>query len=101
MNIPINATDFMQRPFWYAFQPYVSLLGFDFVFGAIIGFIVAGVYVGTDRNTYVTAITLILMASFMGVILHSAFQSMIILISAAIIAVLVYKKLVVPREEYR
>ena len=91
-----NVTNFMQRIFVYAFNPYISLFG-NLTWGIIFGFIGAAIYAGSEENYLIVAGYLIMMGTIFALILPYHFVAVFGLLLAFIATSIVYKAFVESR----
>lgn len=89
-----NLSDFMTKPFYYSFNPYTNIIG-DFFFASLILIIGAGIYLGTDKNSFIVAIYLMIASVLMGTILPFHIAALIVFIAAIIVTILLYKQFAV------
>ena len=81
--------------FHYAIQPFGSVLGGVDVFFSFLILLITGLtYIGSDHNTFTTAIVLMLSSAIFVAIIPSVISIFIVIMAALIVTFLIYKTFV-------
>ena len=96
MPIDFNASNFTQS--WGSLwtQPYIHVFG-DFFFAILLLIIAAGLYVGSDRNTFLVAIYCFVVAAIFGPIFEFYISAFILFIVGAIFTMITYNAFIEKR----
>jgi hypothetical protein len=89
MPIDFNGTNFTNDWSSIPFLPYIGIFG-DLFFAILLLVVGAGIYLGTDRNTFTTAIYFFVVAVVFGAILNMFISSFILLITGLVFSFITY-----------
>ena len=92
MAIDFNATNYSAwTSIWL--QPYIHIFG-DMFFALLLLVIAAGIYVGSDKNTFLTAIYCFVIAVIFGPILNFYVSAFILFIAGLVFSSITYNAII-------
>ena len=77
--------------------PYIHVFG-DIFFAILLLIIAAGLYIGSDRNTFLVAIYCFVMAVIWGPILNFFISSFVLLITGLVFSMITYNAIIEKRQ---
>ena len=96
-TIDFNGTNYTNDWFSLWVLPYIHVFG-DIFFAILLLIIAAGLYIGSDRNTFIVAIYCFVMAAIFGPILNFFVSAFVLLIAGFVFSMITYNAIIEKRQ---